>query len=145
MSIAEWMADSPTRNRVLGECRYFRAYIYLCLVTRFGDVPVLRQNTQAKDSRDPASMAWELVEEALDAASGFQNGMSADSFYYVSPAAVPADAQRPPRARSCACSPRVRSIPRSSPHASAGAPTQQQQPWSDCWPRARFRPCRTEN
>ena len=27
--------------RVLGECRYFRAYIYLCLVTRFGDVPVL--------------------------------------------------------------------------------------------------------
>ena len=44
MSIAEGLADSPTRNRVLGECRYFRAYIYLCLVTRFGDVPVLRQN-----------------------------------------------------------------------------------------------------
>ena len=41
MSIAEGLADSPTRNRVLGECRYFRAYIYLCLVTRFGDVPVL--------------------------------------------------------------------------------------------------------
>ena len=58
MSIAEGLADSPTRNRVLGECRYFRAYIYLCLVTRFGDVPVLRQNTQAKVSRDPASMAW---------------------------------------------------------------------------------------
>lgn len=52
MSIAEGLADSPTRNRVLGECRYFRAYIYLCLVTRFGDVPVLRQNTQAKVSRD---------------------------------------------------------------------------------------------
>ena len=34
MSIAEGLADSPTRNRVLGECRYFRAYIYLCLVTR---------------------------------------------------------------------------------------------------------------
>ena len=76
--------------RVLGECRYFRAYIYLCLVTRFGDVPVLRQNTQAKVSRDPASMAWELVEEDLDAASGFLNGLSADSFYYVSPAAVTA-------------------------------------------------------
>ena len=44
MSIAEGLADSPTRNRVLGECRYFRAYIYLCLVTRYGDVPVLRQN-----------------------------------------------------------------------------------------------------
>ena len=90
MSIAEGLADSPTRNRVLGECRYFRAYIYLCLVTRFGDVPVLRQNTQAKVSRDPASMAWELVEEDLDAASGFLNGLSADSFYYVSPAAVTA-------------------------------------------------------
>ena len=76
--------------RVLGECRYFRAYIYLCLVTRFGDVPVLRQNTQAKVSRDPASMAWELVEEDLDAASGFLNGLNADSFYYVSPAAVTA-------------------------------------------------------
>ena len=90
MSTAEGLADSPTRNRVLGECRYFRAYIYLCLVTRFGDVPVLRQNTQAKVSRDPASMAWELVEEDLDAASGFLNGLSADSFYYVSPAAVTA-------------------------------------------------------
>ena len=61
MSIAEGLADSPTRNRVLGECRYF-----------------------------PASMAWELVEEDLDAASGFLNGLSADSFYYVSPAAVTA-------------------------------------------------------
>lgn len=39
MSIAEGLADSPLKNRVLGECRYFRAYIYLCLVTRFGDVP----------------------------------------------------------------------------------------------------------
>lgn len=38
----------------------------------------------------PASMAWELVEEDLDAASGFLNGLSADSFYYVSPAAVTA-------------------------------------------------------
>ena len=90
MSIAEGLADSPTRNRVLGECHYFRAHIYLCLVTRFGDVPVLRQNTQAKVSRDPASMAWALVEEDLDAASGFLNGLSADSFYYVSPAAVTA-------------------------------------------------------
>ena len=36
------------------------------------------------------SMAWELVEEDLDAASGFLNGLSADSFYYVSPAAVTA-------------------------------------------------------
>ena len=42
----------------------------LCLVTRFGDVPVLRQNTQAKVSRDPASMAWELVEE--DTRRGFE-------------------------------------------------------------------------
>lgn len=38
----------------------------------------------------PASMAWALVEEDLDAASGFLNGLSADSFYYVSPAAVTA-------------------------------------------------------
>lgn len=90
MSIARGAGRQPHAERVLGECRYFRAYIYLCLVTRFGDVPVLRQNTQAKVSRDPASMAWELVEEDLDAASGFLNGLSADSFYYVSPAAVTA-------------------------------------------------------
>ena len=90
MSIAEGLADSPLKNRVLGECRYFRAYIYLCLVTRFGDVPVLRQNTQAKVSRDPAADAWALVEEDLDAAAGYLNGLTADSYYYVSPQAVTA-------------------------------------------------------
>ncbi len=90
LSIAEGLAESPMRNRVLGECHYFRAYIYQCLVTRFGDVPVLRRNTQDKVSRDPASAAWALIEEDLDAASGFLNGLSVDSYYYVSPFAVTA-------------------------------------------------------
>lgn len=90
MSIAQGIADSPTRSRVLGECHYFRAYIYLSLVTRFGDVPVLRRNTQAKVPRDPAAEAWALVEEDLEAAGRFMSGLSADSFYYVSPQAVTA-------------------------------------------------------
>ena len=90
MSIAEGLPNNATRNRVLGECHYFRAYIYLCLVTRFSDVPVLRQNTQDKVSRDPASEAWALIEEDLDAATGFLNGLTADSYYYVSPFAVTA-------------------------------------------------------
>ena len=34
--------------------------------------------------------AWALIEEDLDAATGFLNGLSADSYYYVSPAAVTA-------------------------------------------------------
>lgn len=90
LSIAEGLADSPTRNRVLGECHYFRAWIYLSLVTRFGDVPVLRKNTQDKVSRDPASEAWALIEEDLDAATDYLSGLTADSYYYVSPAAVTA-------------------------------------------------------
>lgn len=90
LSIVEDIAESPLRNRVLGECHYFRAWIYMNLVTRFGDVPVLRKNTHDKVSRDPAAKAWELVEEDLDIASGLLEGMSVDSYYYVSPFAVTA-------------------------------------------------------
>lgn len=90
MSIAERMAESTTRSRVLGECHYFRAWIYLSLVTRFGDVPVIKVNTDAKVSRDPASEAWKLIEEDLNDAAKFLSGLSAASFYYVSPDAVTA-------------------------------------------------------
>ena len=90
ISVAQGLPDSETRNRVLGEAYYFRAHIYLCLVTRFGDVPVLLTNTQDKVSRDPAEKAWMRVEEDLVSAEKFMAGLTAKSCYYVSPAAITA-------------------------------------------------------
>ena len=53
-SIAQGLPDGSQKDLVLGECHYFRAYIHLCLVTRYGDVPLMKENTDDKVSRTPA-------------------------------------------------------------------------------------------
>ncbi len=86
MSIAEGLADSPTRNRVAGECRYIPG-VYLPLS---GD-PLRRRarpaaDTQAKVSRDPPR--WPGTGRGGPRRGfGLPERLSADSFYYVSPAA----------------------------------------------------------
>lgn len=90
LGIAEGLNPSETRSRVIGECHFFRAWIYLCLASRFGDVPILKVNTQNKVSRDPVAEVWKFVKEELDAAETCLAGMSAKSKYYVGPDAVTA-------------------------------------------------------
>ena len=67
-SIAQDLPEGEKKNLVLGECHYFRAYIHLCLVTRYGDVPLMRENTDALVSRTPAAEVWQFIKEELDSA-----------------------------------------------------------------------------
>ena len=66
--IAQDLPAGAQKNLVLGECHYFRAYLHLCLVTRHGDVPLMRKNTDDKVSRTPAAEVWQFIEDELDAA-----------------------------------------------------------------------------
>lgn len=58
------------KNRYAGEARYFRAYFYYLLVTRFGDVPLI-DKTLEMDSpelllpREPKENIWKLIIEDL--------------------------------------------------------------------------------
>ena len=90
LAVTAKFPDSEISVRARGEAHYFRAYIYFCLVSRWGGVPLLRENTLDKLPRSPAADVWALIEEDLDAATGFLNGLTADSYYYVSPFAVTA-------------------------------------------------------
>ena len=67
-TIAQELPDGKQKNMVLGECHYFRAYIHLCLVTRYGDVPLMKENTDEKVFRTPASEVWEFIAEELESA-----------------------------------------------------------------------------
>lgn len=84
-AIAQGLPEGVQRNLVLGECHYFRAYLHLCLVTRYGDVPLMKENTDDKVSRTPASEVWNFIAEELDSAINLlgvptsQNYLSSDA------------------------------------------------------------------
>ncbi len=82
ISITHGLKESPQRNLVKGEAHYFRSLLYYFLVTRFGDVPVLRSNTQSLPGRDPVSEVWKLIDEDIDIAISLLG--SSDNYYYVS-------------------------------------------------------------
>lgn len=82
LKITENLESSDIRNRVKGEAHYFRAFIYYCLVTRWGDVPLLKENTLELVSRDPKSLVWAFIEEELETAISLLGGSS--GYYYVS-------------------------------------------------------------
>ena len=88
INAVEDFSSSPVRNMALGEAYYFRAYIYFCLVTRWGAVPILRENTMAKVSRNPVNEVWAFVEENLEKAAELLGASS--SYYYTSADAVTA-------------------------------------------------------
>ena len=84
-AIAQDLPEGKQKDLVLGECHYFRAYIHLCLVTRYGDVPLMKENTDDKVFRTPASEVWQFIGEELDLAIGLlgapasQNYLSSDA------------------------------------------------------------------
>lgn len=92
-TIAQSLPAGSQRDLVMGECHYFRAYLHLCLVTRFGDVPLMRENTDALVSRTPAAEVWEFIDEELRLAVG-NLGTPSAGYYYLS-----ADAAKALKAR----------------------------------------------
>ncbi len=81
-SVAERLQEGSTRNQILGEASYFRAYIYLQLVTRWGDVPLLTKNTLEDVPREAAANVWKQILADLDNAIELL-GSNTD-YYYVS-------------------------------------------------------------
>lgn len=66
--IAQDLPEGTEKDRILGECHYFRAYLHLCLVTRHGDVPLMKENTDDKVSRTPAAEVWNFIDGELEQA-----------------------------------------------------------------------------
>ncbi len=88
IATCEDLPESAMRNLALGEAYYFRALTYYSLVTRWGDVPLLRENTLEKPFRAPKEEVWQFIEENLVEAAKYLG--DAQSYYYVSKDAVTA-------------------------------------------------------
>ncbi|PTX18920.1 SusD-like starch-binding protein associating with outer membrane [Pontibacter mucosus] len=83
IEVAGGLPESEQKKQVLGIAHYFRGYIYLNLVTRWGGVPVISQNTQEKLPRNSEAETWAFIEQelsfAIDNAPAYASGS-----YYVS-------------------------------------------------------------
>ncbi|WP_270090332.1 RagB/SusD family nutrient uptake outer membrane protein [Sphingobacterium sp. SYP-B4668] len=88
LSICLAQPESAIRNLTLGEAYYFRALNYYNLVTRWGDVPVLPENTLEKPFRAPKAEVWAFIESNLTEAAKYLS--TSKSYYYVSADAVTA-------------------------------------------------------
>lgn len=94
MYVANRLPGSPIQKTVLGEAHYFRAFIYMSLVTRFGGVPLLRENTQDIVARSSAEECWDLIYEDITKAVELLG--TTNTYYYVSK-----DAAKALKARIC--------------------------------------------
>lgn len=77
-----YINETEEARTYLGEAHYFRALIYTNLVTRWGKVPILRENTIEKVPRDPVEQVWAFIDEEIQAAESLLGESS--SCYYVS-------------------------------------------------------------
>ena len=94
MYVAKRFPSSAQAQTILGEAYYFRAYIYMSLVTRFGGVPLLRENTLDLVPRASEEDCWELIYEDITNAVSLLG--STNSYFYVSK-----DAAKALKARIC--------------------------------------------
>lgn len=89
LKIMNTLPESDKRMLIEGAAHFFRAYIYYNLVTRWGDVPLILENTVERVSRDPASGVWSQIEADLAIAMEKAPVFEGD-YYYVSQAAAKA-------------------------------------------------------
>lgn len=82
LAITDRFPDSNIAQLARSEAHYFRAYIYYSLVTRWGGVPILKQNTLEKVARNSVSEVWAFIEEEIENAISLLG--SSSSYYYVS-------------------------------------------------------------
>ncbi|MBD3275104.1 MAG: RagB/SusD family nutrient uptake outer membrane protein [Candidatus Marinimicrobia bacterium] len=77
--------DNASNSEAKGVAHYFRAYTYYNLVTRWGDVPIIKENTREKVARDSEQDVWAFIEEELQQAISLAPPASGtSSYYYVS-------------------------------------------------------------
>lgn len=82
LAITDRFPDSNIAQLARSEAYYFRAYIYYSLVTRWGRVPILKQNTLEKVARNSESDVWAFIEEDIENAISLLG--SSSSYYNVS-------------------------------------------------------------
>lgn len=82
ISIVDGIESGTDRDRIKGSAHYFRAQIYTNLVTLWGDMPIIRENTLEKVSREPKEKVWEFILEDLDNAIEYLP-KSSSSYYYL--------------------------------------------------------------
>ncbi|WP_313380076.1 RagB/SusD family nutrient uptake outer membrane protein [Proteiniphilum saccharofermentans] len=75
--------SSAQSQMIKGEALYFRAYIYFCLATRWGGVPILEKNTLEKVSRNSMEEVWAFIDRDLALATELLTD-APKSYYYVS-------------------------------------------------------------
>lgn len=75
--------SSAQSQLIKGEALYFRAYIYFCLATRWGGVPILERNTLEKVPRNSLDEVWEFIDRDLAQATELLTD-APKSYYYVS-------------------------------------------------------------
>ncbi len=92
-SIAQGLPEGTLRDKVLGECHYFRAWLHLCLVTRFGDVILRTHSSDEYLFRTPAAEVWSFIDGELALAIQYL-GAPNEGYYYLS-----ADAAKALKAR----------------------------------------------
>lgn len=82
LRITNGLEVTSVRNRVKGEAHYFRAMLYYFLVTRWGGVPLLKENSLDGLPRSSAAEVWALIEEDLHQSVNLLG--SSSGYYYVS-------------------------------------------------------------
>ncbi|MEH6307553.1 RagB/SusD family nutrient uptake outer membrane protein [Olivibacter sp. CPCC 100613] len=89
LNILSSLPESDKRTRMEGTAHFFRAYIYYNLVTRWGDVPLILENTTERVSRDASALVWGQIEADLTIALAKAPTFEGD-YYYVSQQAAKA-------------------------------------------------------
>lgn len=84
MAAVEQLPESERKTEIAGIVRFFRAYIYYNLVTRWGGVPILEKNTQNKVARNTEAEVWAFIEKELELAMAGAPAINAKGYYYVS-------------------------------------------------------------
>ncbi|MBQ8838677.1 MAG: RagB/SusD family nutrient uptake outer membrane protein [Bacteroidales bacterium] len=88
LEVIERFPNAENSSMIRGEAHYFRAWIYMNLLIRYGDVPILRTNTMEKVRRDPVEKVWAFIDEDLENAAKYV--VESGNYYMVSPSAVTA-------------------------------------------------------
>ncbi len=92
--VAGRFPGNETARLMLGEAYYFRAWLYLCLNTRFRGVPILPENTQDYVRRSSEEQTWAFIDENINKALELLGPST--NYYYVS-----LDAAKALKARIC--------------------------------------------
>ena len=85
---AQTMEESARKNEILGTAHFFRGYIYYHLVTRWGGVPILAENSLENIPRNSESEVWAFIESELTEAMNLAPAYN--DYYYVSKQAAQA-------------------------------------------------------